>query len=71
MPETSTINLRFPIVGAQWLAANIAAPNLVILDASVGEFAGANTGIPGARRFDIDGEFSARGRTHHAKRRGL
>ena len=59
MPETSTINLRFPIVGAQWLAANIAAPNLVILDASVGEFAGASTGIPGARRFDIDGEFSA------------
>lgn len=59
MPETSALHLRFPIVGAQWLAANIAAPNLVILDASVGEFAGASTGIPGARRFDIDGEFSA------------
>ncbi|WP_237205630.1 sulfurtransferase [Rothia nasimurium] len=59
MPETSALHLRFPIVGAQWLSANIAAPNLVILDASVGEFAGASTGIPGARRFDIDGEFSA------------
>lgn len=51
--------LRFPVVGAGWLSAHLAAPNLVVLDASVGEFAGASTGIPGARRFDIDGEFSA------------
>lgn len=53
------LTLRFPIVSASWLAANLAAPNLVVLDASVGTFAGADTGIPGAHRFDIDGEMSA------------
>lgn len=53
------LTLRFPIVGAQWLAAHLAAPNLIILDASVGEFSGATTGVPGARRFDIDGPMSA------------
>lgn len=52
------LTLTFPIVGAQWLAANLSAPNLIILDASMGAFAGAATGIPGARHLDIEGAFS-------------
>lgn len=56
---TAPLKLTFPIVGAQWLAAHLTAPNLIILDASVGDYAGASEGIPGARVFDIDGEFSA------------
>lgn len=56
---TAPLKLTFPIVGAQWLATYLTAPNLVILDASVGDYAGATEGIPGARAFDIDGEFSA------------
>lgn len=54
-----SVSLSFPVVGARWLAAQIGAPNLVVLDASVGDFAGAVTGIPGARPFDIDGQMSA------------
>lgn len=56
---TAPLKLTFPIVGASWLAAHLTAPNLIVLDASVGDYAGAADGIPGARAFDIDREFSS------------
>lgn len=59
MSSDQPLTLTFPIVGAQWLAAHLAAPNLILLDASMGDYAGAERGIPGARPFDIEGEFSA------------
>ncbi|MFE2017535.1 sulfurtransferase [Streptomyces sp. NPDC059499] len=51
-------SLPGPLVGADWLAARIAAADLVVLDASVGAHRGAGWRIPGARRFDIDGAMS-------------
>lgn len=51
-------SLPGPLVGADWLAARIAAADLVVLDASVGAHREAGWRIPGARRFDIDGAMS-------------
>ncbi|MET7365330.1 sulfurtransferase [Streptomyces sp. NPDC005566] len=51
-------SLPGPLVGADWLAARIAAEGLVVLDASVGAHREAGRRIPGARRFDIDGAMS-------------
>ncbi|WP_299539697.1 sulfurtransferase [uncultured Streptomyces sp.] len=47
-----------PLVGAAWLARRLGTPGLVVLDASVGRARGAARRVPGAVRFDIDGEFS-------------
>ncbi|MEV5750916.1 sulfurtransferase [Actinoallomurus sp. NPDC052308] len=47
-----------PLVTADWLARQLAAPGLVVLDASVGVHRGAPRRIPGARPFDIDGALS-------------
>ncbi|WP_327299566.1 MULTISPECIES: sulfurtransferase [unclassified Streptomyces] len=57
-----------PLIGADWLAARLGGPGLVVLDASVGAHRGIEpgssrvrenrTGIPGARIFDIDGALS-------------
>lgn len=46
------------LVGADWLAARIGRPGLVVLDASVGAHREAGCRIPEARRFDIDGALS-------------
>lgn len=60
----SKIEFSQPLVSVQWLADNLAADNLVILDASVPPIAPftktrlpddwLNRGIPGALRFDYD-----------------
>ncbi|MGW0754097.1 sulfurtransferase [Streptomyces sp. NPDC002587] len=47
-----------PLVGVGWLAQRLAAPGLVIFDASVGAHRGAAHRIPGARPFDLDGDLS-------------
>ncbi|MFE0602249.1 sulfurtransferase [Streptomyces sp. NPDC058892] len=47
-----------PLVGADWLAARLGAPGLVVLDASVGVHRAAGRRIPGARPFDLDGHLS-------------
>ncbi|WP_438272779.1 sulfurtransferase [Streptomyces sclerotialus] len=47
-----------PLVDADWLAARLAEPGLVVFDASVGAHRGAEHRIPGARPFDIDGPLS-------------
>ncbi|MEU6975683.1 sulfurtransferase [Streptomyces sp. NPDC046371] len=47
-----------PLVGADWLAARLGAPGLVVFDASVGAHRGAERRIPGARPFDLDGALS-------------
>lgn len=48
------------VVTADWVHEQIAAgrSDLVVLDASIAPHLGHDDGIPGARRFDIDGEFS-------------
>lgn len=46
-----------PTVSVEWLAANL--DRVVVVDASAMDHRGADTGIPGARRFDLDGEMSA------------
>ncbi|MCX4691031.1 sulfurtransferase [Streptomyces sp. NBC_01408] len=46
------------LVGADWLAARLGAPGLVLFDASVGAHRGADHRIPGARPFDLDGALS-------------
>ncbi|WP_247597582.1 sulfurtransferase [Streptomyces sp. RKND-216] len=51
-----------PLVDAAWLAPRLGAEGLVVLDASVGVHRDAETRIPGARRFDLDGALS----DHHA-----
>ncbi|MFJ8754274.1 sulfurtransferase [Streptomyces sp. NPDC102441] len=51
-------SLPGPLVGADWLATRLATTGLVVLDASVGVHREAGRRIPGARRFDIDGEMS-------------
>lgn len=56
--KDGTGSLPGPLVGADWLAARIAAAGLVVLDASVGAHREAGLRIPGARRFDIDGVMS-------------
>ncbi|MGW0940374.1 sulfurtransferase [Streptomyces sp. NPDC002666] len=47
-----------PLVGADWLAARLGAPGLMVLDASVGAHRGSARRIVGARPFDIDGALS-------------
>lgn len=47
-----------PLVGADWLAARLAEPGLVVFDASVGAHRAAGRRIPGARPFDLDGDLS-------------
>lgn len=47
-----------PLVGADWLAARLGAPGLLVLDASVGANRGSARRIAGARPFDIDGALS-------------
>ncbi|MBT2469758.1 sulfurtransferase [Streptomyces sp. ISL-66] len=47
-----------PLVGADWLAARIGAPGLVVFDASLGGHRDAARRIPGARPFDLDGALS-------------
>lgn len=47
-----------PLVGADWLAARLGAPGLVVFDASVGSHRDAARRIPGARPFDLDGALS-------------
>ncbi|MEQ6900763.1 sulfurtransferase [Nocardioides sp. YIM 152588] len=48
------------LVSAPWLHEQLEAgrPDLVVLDASIDPYRGHTDGIPGARVFDIDGEFS-------------
>lgn len=46
------------LVDAAWLDAHLDESDLVVVDASIGGFRGQPRGIPGARRFDIDGELS-------------
>lgn len=46
-----------PTVTVDWLARNLGS--VVVVDASAMDYRGATTGIPGARRFDLDAEFSA------------
>lgn len=53
--------LSGPLVGADWLAARLGVPGLVVLDASVGAHRGADRRIPGARPFDLDGALSDHG----------
>ncbi|MGW6687891.1 sulfurtransferase [Streptomyces sp. NPDC054961] len=50
-----------PLVGAEWLAARLGAPGLVVFDASVGGHRDADHRIPGARPFDLDGALSDHG----------
>lgn len=52
-----------PTVDVDWLAANLA--RVVVVDASAMDHGGAETGIPGARRFDLDGEMSADAQLPH------
>ncbi|MDO5619019.1 sulfurtransferase [Kocuria sp.] len=57
-PHTADPSLpEGPTVDVAWLAANL--DRVVVVDASAMDHRGATTGIPGARRFDLDGEFSA------------
>lgn len=45
-----------PLVDVAWLAEH--RDEVIVLDASAMDHAGADTGIPGARRFDLDGPLS-------------
>ncbi|WP_330238225.1 sulfurtransferase [Streptomyces sp. NBC_00525] len=47
-----------PLVPADWLAARLGAPGLLVLDASVGAHRGSGRRIAGARVFDLDGPLS-------------
>lgn len=47
-----------PVVGADWLAARLGTPGLVLFDASVAAHRAAPHRIPGARPFDLDGPLS-------------
>ncbi|MEU2251358.1 sulfurtransferase [Streptomyces sp. NPDC019224] len=51
-------SLPGPLVSADWLAARLGAPGLLVLDASVGAHRGSGPRIAGARVFDIDGALS-------------
>ncbi|GAA0679380.1 sulfurtransferase [Kitasatospora atroaurantiaca] len=53
-------SLPFPgsLVTVEWLAEWLGHPDLVVLDAGVGAYRGAEVRIPGARPFDIDGVMS-------------
>ncbi|GLW70638.1 sulfurtransferase [Kitasatospora phosalacinea] len=47
-----------PLVDADWLAARLGRPGLVVLDAGVGAHRHPDVRIPGAREFDLDGALS-------------
>ncbi|MFC9299100.1 sulfurtransferase [Streptomyces sp. NPDC057011] len=53
-----TVSVPGPLVGADWLAARLGEPGLVVFDASVGAHRGGPERIPGARPFDLDGPLS-------------
>ncbi|MDO4253536.1 MAG: sulfurtransferase [Kocuria sp.] len=56
--ESAGVNLPSgPTVQVDWLAANL--NRVVVVDASAMDYRGGTTGIPGARRFDLDGSMSA------------
>ncbi|MFF1559681.1 sulfurtransferase [Streptomyces sp. NPDC058279] len=50
-----------PLIGAERLAVRLLEPDLVLFDASVGAWRGADRRIPGARPFDLDGALSDHG----------
>jgi thiosulfate/3-mercaptopyruvate sulfurtransferase len=52
----NVVNQIGPLVSVSWLAANMAQPNLVILDASLRKDRGGDSQIVGTRVFDIDDE---------------
>ncbi|MEV4611015.1 sulfurtransferase [Kitasatospora sp. NPDC049258] len=54
----AALSVPGPLVTVGWLAEHLDHPGLVVLDASVGAAAGDDPGIPGARRFDVDGPLS-------------
>ncbi|KAA9392987.1 sulfurtransferase [Kocuria coralli] len=55
-PDTADLP-EGPTVSVGWLARNL--DRVVVVDASAMDHRGADTGIPGARRFDLDGEMSS------------
>ncbi|TRV72486.1 sulfurtransferase [Streptomyces sp. 130] len=55
---TAAGGLPGPLVPADWLAARLGAPGLLVLDASVGAHRGSGRRIEGTRVFDIDGALS-------------
>ncbi|MFJ1752666.1 sulfurtransferase [Kitasatospora sp. NPDC088134] len=54
----TALPLPSPLVDADWLAAHLDHPDLVVLDAGVGAHRDAPVRIPGARAFDLDGALS-------------
>lgn len=57
----TTLQLPTPLVDVAWLAAHLADPRLVVLDAHMAPpgsapVAGPVMQIPGARRFDFDSD---------------
>ena len=60
MPDMDTARSEHlpqgPVVDADWLADHL--DDVVVVDASIMGERGAATGIPGARRFDLDGPLS-------------
>lgn len=54
----SSLPVPGPLVSTGWLAEHLPHPDLVVLDASIGEKRGGEIQIPGARTFDIDGALS-------------
>jgi len=54
----SPLALPEPLVTVDWLAERLGHPDLVVLDAGVGAYRGAELRIPGARPFDLDGVMS-------------
>ncbi|GAA5006683.1 sulfurtransferase [Kitasatospora paranensis] len=54
----SPLSLDGPLVTTDWLAERLHHPDLVVLDAGVGQYRSTGPRIPGARAFDIDGELS-------------
>ncbi|MCF4006236.1 sulfurtransferase [Corynebacterium uropygiale] len=53
-----TSSTMTPLVTVSWLHDHLHDDNLIILDASIGDFRHASEKIPGALAMDIDGEFS-------------
>ncbi|MEV4557534.1 sulfurtransferase [Kitasatospora sp. NPDC049285] len=58
MNPLPTVDLPAALVDADWLAAHLGAPGLVVLDAGIGAHRHAPLRIPGARPFDLDGPLS-------------
>ncbi|WOD43479.1 sulfurtransferase [Hwangdonia lutea] len=56
---SSYVNLKTPIVSAEWLYDHLNAENLVVLDGTINKvFDGTQKQIPKARYFDIKNKFS-------------